>query len=210
MSTDQLSRTNMNHIHATYSGRLQRYLLRLTHGDRELAEDLLQDTMLRVWRKIDQVPTGLDDLGPWLFTVAKKHRSETSSWPRTNRRGRSSRHRVTVAVHADAGHRNTRRGGQRAGNLDRIACRQGQSRQGDDLPEQNASDHSTPTAAADEFHGGTLMAPDRGWVSQRTQGGPRPRPNSWVWLSQSWVAAGPSIPTPPRSGCARPAFRRCG
>ena len=71
MSTDQLSSTSMNHIHTTYSGRLQRYLLRLTFGDRDLAEDLLQDTMLRVWRRIDQVPTGLDDLGPWLFTVAR-------------------------------------------------------------------------------------------------------------------------------------------
>ncbi|HWS35973.1 MAG TPA: sigma-70 family RNA polymerase sigma factor [Actinoplanes sp.] len=50
---------------------LQRYLMRLTHGQMETAEDLLQETMLRAWRRMDELPSEAEPLRRWLFTVAR-------------------------------------------------------------------------------------------------------------------------------------------
>lgn len=50
---------------------LFRYLMRLTLGRRQLAEDLLQETYLRAWRKLDHLPTEPAQALPWLFTVAR-------------------------------------------------------------------------------------------------------------------------------------------
>jgi RNA polymerase sigma-70 factor (ECF subfamily) len=52
-------------------GPLHRYLLRLAHGRREVAEDLLQETMLRAWRGLDRLPEGRESARRWLFTVAR-------------------------------------------------------------------------------------------------------------------------------------------
>jgi DNA-directed RNA polymerase specialized sigma24 family protein len=50
---------------------LYRYLLRLTFGNREEAEDHLQETFLRAWRWVRQNPADLTTIRPWLFTVAR-------------------------------------------------------------------------------------------------------------------------------------------
>ncbi|WP_432837399.1 sigma-70 family RNA polymerase sigma factor [Dactylosporangium sp. CA-092794] len=50
---------------------LLRFLLRLTHGQRETAEDLLQETMLRAWRKVDELPDNPLSVRRWLFIVAR-------------------------------------------------------------------------------------------------------------------------------------------
>ncbi len=47
-------------------------LLRLTFGDRQAAEDLLQETMLRAWQHIDGLNPDVDTLRPWLMTVARR------------------------------------------------------------------------------------------------------------------------------------------
>jgi RNA polymerase sigma-70 factor (ECF subfamily) len=47
------------------------YLLKLTHGQRELAEDLLQETMLRAWNKLAELPTDASVIRRWLFIVAR-------------------------------------------------------------------------------------------------------------------------------------------
>ncbi|BCB74988.1 sigma-70 family RNA polymerase sigma factor [Phytohabitans flavus] len=47
------------------------FLLRLTRGQRELAEDLLQETMLRAWRRLDELPDDASVVRRWLFTVAR-------------------------------------------------------------------------------------------------------------------------------------------
>ncbi|TDC43801.1 sigma-70 family RNA polymerase sigma factor [Micromonospora sp. KC213] len=52
-------------------GPLRGYLMRLTGGQREAADDLLQETMLRTWRKIDELPAGEESLRRWLFRVAR-------------------------------------------------------------------------------------------------------------------------------------------
>ncbi len=50
---------------------LYRYLLRLTHGQPEAAEDLLQETMLRAWRRVAELPVEAESLRRWLFTVGR-------------------------------------------------------------------------------------------------------------------------------------------
>ncbi|MDI5963284.1 sigma-70 family RNA polymerase sigma factor [Streptantibioticus silvisoli] len=58
-------------VHDTHAGALRRFLLRLTAGEREFAEDLLQETLLRAWRNVDALPAGPELCQPWLFTVAR-------------------------------------------------------------------------------------------------------------------------------------------
>jgi RNA polymerase sigma-70 factor (ECF subfamily) len=48
------------------------FLLRLTHGERDLAEDLLQETMIRAWRNLDRVPMAEENSRRWLFIVARR------------------------------------------------------------------------------------------------------------------------------------------
>ena len=63
----------MQAIYRAHAQPLYRYLVRLTLGDRQAAEDLLQDTLLRAWRNIDRLPRDLASVRPWLFTVARNH-----------------------------------------------------------------------------------------------------------------------------------------
>jgi RNA polymerase sigma-70 factor (ECF subfamily) len=49
-----------------------RFLLRLTFGDRQAAEDLLQETLLRAWRSLEALNANIDTLRPWLITVARR------------------------------------------------------------------------------------------------------------------------------------------
>jgi RNA polymerase sigma-70 factor (ECF subfamily) len=61
----------MGALYRTHAQSLYRFLLRRTLGDREAAQDLLQETMLRAWRKLDTLPADTWALRPWLFTVAR-------------------------------------------------------------------------------------------------------------------------------------------
>ncbi|MDR7274235.1 sigma-70 family RNA polymerase sigma factor [Catenuloplanes atrovinosus] len=61
----------MRLIHEAHSGPVLRFLTRLTLGDQDLAEDLLQEAMLRAWRNIDVLPRDTARVAPWLFTVAR-------------------------------------------------------------------------------------------------------------------------------------------
>jgi RNA polymerase sigma-70 factor (ECF subfamily) len=56
-------------IYAEHGGALLRYSLHLTGGDRQRAEDLVQETIVRAWRH----PEALTDrpARPWLFAVAR-------------------------------------------------------------------------------------------------------------------------------------------
>lgn len=56
-------------LYAEHAGPLLGYVLRLTGGDRQRAEDLVQETLLRAWRH----PEALSGrpVRPWLFTVAR-------------------------------------------------------------------------------------------------------------------------------------------
>jgi RNA polymerase sigma-70 factor (ECF subfamily) len=56
-------------LYAEHGGPLLGYVQRLTSGDRQSAEDIVQETLLRAWRN----PGALAGrpVRPWLFTVAR-------------------------------------------------------------------------------------------------------------------------------------------
>ncbi|WFE65282.1 sigma-70 family RNA polymerase sigma factor [Micromonospora sp. WMMD714] len=59
-------------LHEAHAEPLFRFLLRLAVGERQLAEDLLQETMMRAWRSIDSLATDPETQRRWLFTVARR------------------------------------------------------------------------------------------------------------------------------------------
>lgn len=65
-NSEELSRE----LVAEHAEALLAYVQRLVRGDRQLAEDIVQETLLRAWRKGDQVP--LRSRRPWLFVTARR------------------------------------------------------------------------------------------------------------------------------------------
>jgi RNA polymerase sigma-70 factor (ECF subfamily) len=59
-------------IYRRYAGPLLSFVLRLTAGDRQRAEDIVQETMLRAWRHTGQFDQAGRSLMPWLATVARR------------------------------------------------------------------------------------------------------------------------------------------
>jgi RNA polymerase sigma-70 factor (ECF subfamily) len=59
-------------LYAKYREPLMTFVLRLTAGDRQHAEDVVQETMIRAWREAGRLDLGEDSLMPWLSTVAKR------------------------------------------------------------------------------------------------------------------------------------------
>ncbi|SEG79264.1 RNA polymerase sigma-70 factor, ECF subfamily [Thermomonospora echinospora] len=73
-------------LYAEHGGPLLGYALRLTGGDRQQAEDVVQETLVRAWRHPEAL-TGRP-VRPWLFTVARNlvvdaHRARQSRPPET-------------------------------------------------------------------------------------------------------------------------------
>ncbi|MFF5970607.1 sigma-70 family RNA polymerase sigma factor [Streptomyces sp. NPDC012769] len=48
------------------------FLLGLTHGDRQRAEDLAQETLVRAWLHPEAFDSSYESMRPWLFTVARR------------------------------------------------------------------------------------------------------------------------------------------
>jgi len=57
-------------LHAEHSPALLAYVTRLT-GDAQRAEDIVQETLLRAWRKAGSLSGDPSSLRSWLFTVAR-------------------------------------------------------------------------------------------------------------------------------------------
>ncbi|MCV7221585.1 sigma-70 family RNA polymerase sigma factor [Mycolicibacterium elephantis] len=58
-------------IHDAHGQSLLRYVLRLTRGDMPFAEDVVQESLLRLWRKPELLAQPSDSVRAWLFTVAR-------------------------------------------------------------------------------------------------------------------------------------------
>jgi RNA polymerase sigma-70 factor (ECF subfamily) len=87
-------------LYAEHGGALLRYALHLTGGDRQKAEDLVQETIVRAWRH----PEALTDrpARPWLFAVARNlavdaYRARQSRPPETGQEAFD-----TLPAHDDA------------------------------------------------------------------------------------------------------------
>ncbi|TDD84728.1 sigma-70 family RNA polymerase sigma factor [Actinomadura rubrisoli] len=59
-------------LYREYHRPLLAFVLRLTGGDRQWAEDVTQETMIRAWRSADRLDAGTASLMPWLATVARR------------------------------------------------------------------------------------------------------------------------------------------
>ncbi|MFK8908422.1 sigma-70 family RNA polymerase sigma factor [Streptomyces sp. YS-3] len=51
---------------------LMHFLLGLTYGDRQRAEDLLQETLVRAWQHPEALEGPYASMRPWLFTVGRR------------------------------------------------------------------------------------------------------------------------------------------
>ena len=74
MTTAQgsLTATAWSEMHRANARPLYLFLLRLTLGNTHDAEDYLQETFARAWRWLQQRPSDLPTIRPWLFTVARR------------------------------------------------------------------------------------------------------------------------------------------
>lgn len=50
---------------------LRRYVARLTSGDGPLTDDIVQETLVRLWRRPQIIRTSHESVRPWLCTVAR-------------------------------------------------------------------------------------------------------------------------------------------
>jgi len=62
----------MRVLHDEHAAALWSYAIRLTGGDRQRAEDLVQECMLRAWRHPDVLDPGRGSARAWLFTTARR------------------------------------------------------------------------------------------------------------------------------------------
>jgi RNA polymerase sigma-70 factor (ECF subfamily) len=88
---------------AEHGGPLLAYATRLTGGDRQRAEDIVQETLLRAWRHPEALAEDRGSPRPWLCTVARHlavdhHRSRRARPPET---GPDALSVIAVPDHAD-------------------------------------------------------------------------------------------------------------
>jgi RNA polymerase sigma-70 factor, ECF subfamily len=65
------AKARLTEVHATFGRELLGYLGQFTAASRQGADDLLQETMIRVWRRIEGLPIERENARRWLFTVAR-------------------------------------------------------------------------------------------------------------------------------------------
>lgn len=70
-------------LYDQHAAPLLSFVLRLTGGDRQRAEDVVQETLMRAWRNAHKLAPGLSSIRPWLVTVARRividnHRSSNA------------------------------------------------------------------------------------------------------------------------------------
>jgi RNA polymerase sigma-70 factor (ECF subfamily) len=58
-------------LYDQYSGQLLGYVLRQLHGDRQAAEDIVQETLLRAWTHPEALDPARGSVRAWLFAVAR-------------------------------------------------------------------------------------------------------------------------------------------
>src|SRR5262245_24600050 len=59
-------------LYREYHRPLLAFVIRLTAGDRQWAEDVVQEVMIRAWRSAERLDPDSVSLMPWLATVARR------------------------------------------------------------------------------------------------------------------------------------------
>ncbi|WTG88045.1 sigma-70 family RNA polymerase sigma factor [Kitasatospora sp. NBC_01560] len=62
----------MRALYRDHAGPLFGFVLHLVAGDRQRAEDVVQETLVRAWRNIHRLDPAAGSLRPWLVTVARR------------------------------------------------------------------------------------------------------------------------------------------
>ncbi|CAL9429279.1 ECF RNA polymerase sigma factor SigL [Streptomyces sp. enrichment culture] len=62
----------MRSLYREHAGPLLAYALRLVAGDRQRAEDVVQETLIRAWKNAGQLNRATGSVRPWLVTVARR------------------------------------------------------------------------------------------------------------------------------------------
>jgi RNA polymerase sigma-70 factor (ECF subfamily) len=57
-------------LYDAHAPALLAYALRLCGGDRDRAEDVVQETLVRAWKHLEELDPEASPVRPWLFTVA--------------------------------------------------------------------------------------------------------------------------------------------
>ena len=70
-NTDTVSAPTLARVIDEHKTALMRYVLRLTFGDIHLAEDIVQETLLRMWQRPGALTSHHTSIRPWLYTVAR-------------------------------------------------------------------------------------------------------------------------------------------
>ncbi|MFD7491335.1 sigma-70 family RNA polymerase sigma factor [Streptomyces sp. NPDC059832] len=76
----------MRALYREHAGPLFAYVLRLVAGDRQRAEDVVQETLIRAWKNAGRLGGATGSVRPWLVTVARRividaHRSRQARPP---------------------------------------------------------------------------------------------------------------------------------
>ena len=86
-SSDQLTPRLLRELHDLYAGPLLAFALRLS-GDRQRAEEAVQDALLRAWQHPEAVDGSRGSARAWLYTVVRNRL--TDSWRRDAARPRTA------------------------------------------------------------------------------------------------------------------------
>ena len=71
MTDDSEQAALLRAVHDEHGQPLLRYVLRLTRGDMPFAEDVVQESLLRLWRKPEVLAQPPENVRKWLYTVAR-------------------------------------------------------------------------------------------------------------------------------------------
>ncbi|CAM5668987.1 RNA polymerase sigma factor [Streptomyces spiroverticillatus] len=62
----------MRSLYREHAGPLLAFVLRLVAGDRQRAEDVVQETLIRAWKNAGALNRATGSVRPWLVTVARR------------------------------------------------------------------------------------------------------------------------------------------
>jgi RNA polymerase sigma-70 factor (ECF subfamily) len=69
---DQAQEATLRALYDEHASALLSYTMRLTGGDRGTAEDIVQETLIRAWRNLDNFDDTRGSARSWMFTVARR------------------------------------------------------------------------------------------------------------------------------------------